>query len=189
MARKIRAVQVGCGPIGCAVAKLALERSDIQLVGALDVDPAKVGRDLGEVAGLGHAVGIRISDDMDGIFSQARADLAFHQTGSSLKAVFPQLAKILDYGVNIVSSTEELAYPYRRQPDLAAEIDKLARANKATVLATGVNPGFLMDTWPLAMTAVCQPQSEKRCARHQGTKKHSVFSFPRGIHHRLSEGF
>ena len=170
MAGRIRAVQFGCGPIGCAVAKLALQRPGIELVGALDVDPAKVGRDLGEVAGLGRAVGIRISDDTDAVFAEAQADLAFHQTGSSLKAVFPQLAKVLGYGVNIVSSTEELAYPHRKQPELAAEIDKLARANKATVLATGVNPGFLMDTWPLAMTAVCQVVEKIKVVRVQDAR-------------------
>lgn len=170
MAGKIRAVQFGCGPIGCAVAKLALERPDIELVAALDVDPEKVGRDLGELIGLGRTVGIRISDDTDAVFAQAQADLAFHQTGSSLRAVFPQLAKILGYGVNIVSSTEELAYPHRKQPELAAEIDKLARANKATVLATGVNPGFLMDTWPLAMTAVCQAVTRVKAVRIQDAR-------------------
>jgi len=52
MARRIRAVQYGCGPIGCNVATLAAKRSGVVLVGAVDVDPAKVGKDLGEVAGL-----------------------------------------------------------------------------------------------------------------------------------------
>lgn len=150
MARKIRAVQFGCGPIGCAVAKLALERPDIEIVGAIDIDRDKVGRDLGQVMGIEKRLGILVSDDPDGVFAAAKADLAFHQTGSSLKIVHPQLTKILGYGVNIVSATEELSYPYGKHPELAAEIDKIARLNNVTVLATGVNPGFLMDTWPLA---------------------------------------
>lgn len=170
MARKIRAVQFGCGPIGCAVAKLALERPDIEIVGAIDIDRDKVGRDLGQVMGIEKRLGILVSDDPDGVFAAAKADLAFHQTGSSLKIVHPQLTKILGYGVNIVSATEELSYPYGKHPELAAEIDKIARLNNVTVLATGVNPGFLMDTWPLAMTAVCQVVEKIRVVRIQDAR-------------------
>jgi len=164
---KFRAIQFGCGPIGCAVARLASQRSDFELVGAVDIDKDKVGRDLGEVVGIGKRLGVKITDDVDELFSKAKADVVFHQTGSSLKAVAPQLLKLLQFGVNIVSTTEELAYPYVRQPALAHEIDRAAKANGATVLGTGVNPGFLMDAWPLVMSAVCQNVKRVRVVRVQ----------------------
>jgi len=164
---KFRAIQFGCGPIGCAVARLASQRSNIELVGAVDIDKDKVGRDLGEVMGIEKRLGVKITDDIDGLFSKAKANVVFHQTGSSLKAVAPQLLKLLRFGANIVSTTEELAYPYIRQPILAYEIDRVAKANGATVLGTGVNPGFLMDVWPMVMSAVCQEIKRVRVVRVQ----------------------
>jgi 4-hydroxy-tetrahydrodipicolinate reductase len=167
MQKKICAVQFGCGPIGCAVAKLALQRTDIKLVGAVDIDKEKVGRDLGELIGLDKKLGIRITDDVDRLFAKKKVDVVFHQTSSSLKTVAPQLTKLLKFGVNIVSTTEELAYPYHSHPQLAAGVDRVAKANGVTVLGTGVNPGFLMDNWVLFMTAVCQEVKRVKAIRIQ----------------------
>ncbi len=167
MQKKICAVQFGCGPIGCAVTKLALQRPDIKLVGAVDIDKEKVGRDLGELIGLDKKLGIRITDDVDRLLAKKKVDVVFHQTSSSLKTVAPQLTKLLKFGVNIVSTTEELAYPYHSHPQLAAEVDRVAKANGVTVLGTGVNPGFLMDSWVLFMTAVCQEVKRVKAIRIQ----------------------
>jgi 4-hydroxy-tetrahydrodipicolinate reductase len=152
------------------VARLALQRPDIEVVGAIDIDKNKVGRDLGQLLGLEKDLGIIVSDDADAILAGAKADVAFHQTGSSLRSVFPELTKILGYAVNVISTTEELAYPYRKQPELAAELDKIAKKSEVTVLSTGVNPGFLMDTWPLAMTAVCQVVERIKAVRIQDAR-------------------
>jgi 4-hydroxy-tetrahydrodipicolinate reductase len=170
VSRKIRAVQFGCGPIGCAVAKLALQRPDIEVVGAVDIDKNKAGRDLGQLLGIGRDLGIIVSRDADAVLAGTKADVAFHQTGSSLRTVFPELTKILGHAVNVISTTEELAYPYRKQPELATELDGIAKKNAVTLLSTGVNPGFLMDTWPLAMTAVCHIVQRVKAVRIQDAR-------------------
>jgi 4-hydroxy-tetrahydrodipicolinate reductase len=170
MKDRIRAVQFGCGPIGCAGAKLAIQRPNIELVGAVDIDRKKIGRDLGEFMGFRKTLGIPITDDLDGLFAKTNADVVFHQTSSSLKRVAPELIKILGFGVNIVSTTEELAFPFATQRELAAEIDKVAKANRVTVLATGVNPGFVMDSWILFMTAVCQEVRKVKAVRIQDAR-------------------
>jgi len=167
MVMKVRAVQYGCGPIGCSVVKFASQRSDIEIVGAVDIDESVVGRDLAEVAGLGKKLGVSISDEADAVLSQTKPDVVFLTTVSSLKIAYPQLEKCIKAGVNVVSSCEELSYPYREEPQLSAELDKLAKANNVTVLATGVNPGFLMDAWPLFMTGVCQQVKQIRAVRIQ----------------------
>ena len=168
MVTKVRAVQFGCGPIGCSVAKLALLRSDIEIVGAIErANYTGIGRDLGEVAGLDKKTGVVISDDPDTVFSQAKPDVVLHNTISSLKDVYPQLERCIKAGANIVSSTEELSYPYRKAPQLSAEIDKLAKEHQVTVLATGVNPGFLMDVWPIFMTGVCEQVEQIKVVRIQ----------------------
>jgi len=168
--KKIRAIQFGCGAIGSAVAKLSSRRSNIELVGAVDIDKNKVGRDLGEIIGMDGKLSILITDDVDKILAKTKVDIVFHQTSSSLKMAAPQLIKLLGHGVNVVSTTEELAYPFPAQRELSAAIDKVAKANQVTVLGTGVNPGFLMDSWPLFMTAVCQDVEKVRVIRVQDAR-------------------
>ncbi|GAI81188.1 unnamed protein product, partial [marine sediment metagenome] len=125
-----------------------------------------VGRDLGEVAGI-NKLGVSISADADAVLSQAKPDVVFLTTSSSLKVIYPQVEKCVAAGANVVSTCEELTYPYRKDPQLSAEIDKIAKANNVTVLATGVNPGFLMDAWPLFMTGVCQQVKRVKVVRAQ----------------------
>jgi len=162
-----KVVIFGCGPIGYSVARYASQRPDIKIVGAVDIDQSLVGRDLGEVAGVNNRLGVSISADADSVLSQTKPDAVFLTTTSSVKAVYPQVEKCVNAGTNIVSTCEELAYPYRREPKLSAEIDSIAKANNVTVLATGVNPGFLMDTWPLFMTGVCQQVKQVKAVRIQ----------------------
>lgn len=165
MLKKIKVVHFGCGPIGCSIVRLASMKPNIDIVGAIDL--VNVGQDLGEVANINRKLGVFISDDPDAVLSQTKPDIVLHATGSSLPVIYPQLERVIKAGINIVSTCEELTYPYNKQPELATAIDKLAREHQVTVLGTGVNPGFLMDTWPLFMTAVCQEAKQIRAIRIQ----------------------
>jgi len=167
MVRKIKAVQFGCGPIGCSVVRYVIGKQDIELVGAIDVDNSLIGNDLGEVAGINDRLGIKISPDAEATLYQARPDIVFLTTSSSLKIVYPQIKQCSVTGANVVSTCEELAYPYREAPQLTVEIDKVAKENNITVLSTGVNPGFIMDAWPLFMTGVCQEVKHVKAVRVQ----------------------
>lgn len=164
---KIKVVQYGCGPIGCSVAKFAMRRPDIEIVGAIDISPDLVGRDLGEVAGIGKKLGVTVSNEPGAVFAQTKPDLVFLTTLSSFEVSSTQLEECLKAGINVVSTCEELAFPYQKAPQLSEKTDKLAKANNVTVLGTGVNPGFLMDAWPLFMTGVCQQVKRIRIARVQ----------------------
>ena len=164
---RAKVIQFGCGPIGCSIVRYARERPDIELVGAIDVDASLVGRDLGDVAGIDGELGVRVSADADAVLSDVKADIVSLATASSVKAVHPQVAKCIGAGVNVLSTCEELSYPYDREPGLSAEMDRMARAGGVTVLATGVNPGFVMDAWPLFMTGVCQQVRQVRGMRVQ----------------------
>jgi len=165
--KRVKVVQYGCGPVGCGVVRYACQRADIKIVGAIDIDKSLVGRDLGEVAGVSNKLGVSISDDANAVLSQTKPDAAFLTTSSYPKIAYPQIEKCVKAGANVVSTCEELAYPYRKDPKIAAQIDRIARASKVTVLSTGVNPGFLMDTWPLFMTGVCQQVKRIRAVRVQ----------------------
>jgi len=152
----IRVVHFGLGPIGAAVAKEIAARPGFKSVGGIDTDPAKVGRDLGDVVGLPRRLGVKVSGDPAATLKKARPHVVLLCTSSSMKQVMPQLLTVLKAKVPIVSTTEELAYPSYTHVRLARQVHALAKKAKVAVLATGVNPGFVLDALPIAMTAVCQ---------------------------------
>jgi len=170
MSGKIRVVQYGCGPIGCSIARLAASKPNLDIVGAIDL--VNLGQDLGKVAEMGRNLGVAISNK--DILDQLKPDIVLHATGSSLEKIYPQLEGIIKAGINLVSTCEELAYPYRKQPKLAAMLDKLAKEHQVSVLGTGVNPGFLMDAWPLFMTSVCQEVKYLKAVRIQDASPRRV---------------
>jgi len=153
---KVRIALYGIGAVGSSIAKFLLEKEGVEIVGAIDVAEDKVGKDLGEVLGVGKRLGIAVSNDPYAVLSRVKADIMVHATASFLKQVYPQIAKALEHGVNVVSTCEELAYPYTTEPELAHKLDELAKENGVTVLGTGINPGFLMDTLVITLTSVCQ---------------------------------
>ena len=152
----IRVLHVGLGPIGAAVVRQVAVRKGLKIVGAVDIDPAKVGHDLGEVTGTGRKLGVKVMEDLRKAIKASKPDVAVLCTSSSLKSVVPQFEQVLKLKVPIVSTTEELAFPTSGNNRWARAIHKAAIKGKAAVLGTGVNPGFTMDALPLALTAVCE---------------------------------
>jgi 4-hydroxy-tetrahydrodipicolinate reductase len=149
-------MHVGLGPIGAAVARQLAVRKGFRIVAAVDIDPHKIGRDAGEIAGIGTSLRVKVTDNVRRAARAAKPDVAVLCTSSSLKSVMPQVEELLKLRLPIVSTTEELAYPTSRNRRLAKQIDQLARKAKVAVLGTGVNPGFAMDALPIALTSVCE---------------------------------
>ncbi len=166
----IKVLHVGLGPIGAAVVRQVAERKGFRIVGAADIDPAKVGRDLGEIAHVGRALRVKISDDVRKAIKKTKPDVVVLCTSSSLKKVLPQMEEILKLKVPIVSTTEELAYPTKTNMKYARTIHQLAKKCKAAVLGTGVNPGFVMDALPIMLTGVCERVESVRVDRVQDAR-------------------
>ncbi len=152
----IRVIHFGLGPIGAAVVRQVADRKGFKIVGAVDIDPAKTGRDLGEVTRLGRKLKVTVSDNARKAIKAAKPDVAVLCTKSSLKQVLPQIEAILQMRVPIVSTTEELAYPTKGNMRYARAIHAMAKKYKVAVLGTGVNPGFVMDALPIMLTGVCE---------------------------------
>ncbi len=152
----IRVVSFGLGPIGAAVVRQLATRPGLKVVGGVDIDPAKAGRDLGQVVGLDHTLRVKVSPDARAVIKATKPDVVVLCTSSSLKKVWPQIEGVLKLRVPIVSTTEELAYPAYSQKRLAKIIDAAAKKAKVAVLGTGVNPGFTMDALPITLTGVCE---------------------------------
>jgi hypothetical protein len=156
MANEIRAIQYGLGPIGSAVARHIVERAGLKLVGGVDIDPTKIGKDVAEVIGLDYPLGFAVVESLALALAYTDADIVLHTTSSYFDLFKPQIIDILEAGLDIVSTAEELSFPWLTHPEAAAEIDGVAKHVGRTVLATGVNPGFIMDSLPLNLTAICQ---------------------------------
>ena len=162
---KIRTIHYGIGAIGADVVRSILNSPEIEIVGAIDAGPSKAGKDLGEAAGIGHTLGIPVSFEAEPLLKEVYADVVVHCTGSSLTEVYPQLMSIVSAEKSVVSSCEELSFPWVRYPDISAKIDRRARETGVRVLGTGVNPGFVMDILPLVMMTVCQQVKSVRVQR------------------------
>ncbi len=156
MSENIRVVIYGLGAIGALIAKNIIEKPWIKFISAIDIDPNKVGKDVGEVIGIGPMnVKVIHDNEADEFLREARPDVVIHTVTTYLDKAFPQLEKCIRAKANVVSTAETLAYPWYRFPDLAEKLDKMAKDNEVTILGTGVNPGFIFDTLPAFLTSVC----------------------------------
>lgn len=151
----IKVVQIGVGPLGQKVVNYALQREGVKLVGAVDLDPQKVGNDLGEFCN-NQKIEVPINKTLEEALDGQEADVGIVTTLSSLERIEDQLTELAAAGLDIVSTCEELSYPWEMQPEIAQRIDEVCKENGVTCLGTGVNPGFLMDYLPAVFSSVCQ---------------------------------
>jgi len=162
---RIRTIHYGIGAIGAEVVRLCLNRPEVEIVGAIDTHPSKVGLDLGEAAAASRTLGISVAYDAEPLLKDVYADVVIHTTGSSLTSVYPQLQSIVSSEKSVVSSCEELAFPWVRYPEISRKLDRRARETGVRVLGTGVNPGFVMDFLPLVLASACQEVRSIRVER------------------------
>ncbi|MBE7559402.1 dihydrodipicolinate reductase [bacterium] len=172
--KKSRVVICGLGPLGLLTVPFILERASLELVGAVDIDPQLAGRDVGELAGLGRVLGVKVRPDLEKTLRDTEAHVCILTTVSDLARLKPQLETAIRAGAYVVSTCEELSYPWTTAPDFCHQIDQLARENGVAVLGTGVNPGFLMDFLPQALTAVCRKVERVIVQRVQDASKRRI---------------
>lgn len=162
-------IQLGLGPIGQRLTRYLSERKGIKVVGAVDPDPQKVGKDLGEHAEIDN-LGVSISSDPESCPTVDQADIAVISTVSSLEKIEAQIQDIADYGLDIVSTCEELSHPWQTKPELANRIDGYCKKQNISCVGTGVNPGFLMDFLPSVLTSVCREVKHIKVERVQDAR-------------------
>ena len=167
----VRVLLYGLGPIGAMVARQLAVRDGFRIVGAVDVDPAKVGRDVAAIAGLPRPLRVRVDPDARHAIRKSKPDIVVLCTSSSVRGVMPQIEGILKAKVPIVTTTEELSYPVRRNVSFGRTIDAMARRAKVAVLSTGVNPGFVMDTLPIMLTVACERVESIAVTRIQDARR------------------
>ncbi|MDI6601065.1 MAG: 2,4-diaminopentanoate dehydrogenase [Thermoanaerobacteraceae bacterium] len=150
----IRVIIWGLGAMGTGMARMILNKKGFRIVGAIEARPERSGKDIGDVLELNKKTGIIVSNDADEVLRRD-ADIVLLATSSFTREVYPQIRKIIESGKNVITTAEEMAYPWYGESEIAAEIDRLAREGMVTVLGTGINPGFVLDTLIIALSGVC----------------------------------
>lgn len=153
MPEKSRVLLWGLGAMGSGMASMILAKESMEVVAAVEM-PGRAGKDLGELLRM-PPTGIMVTDDPDEAF-ETKPDIALICTSSFVAGVFPKIKFALEKGANVITIAEEMAFPWADEPGLAAEIDLLAVRAGKTVLGTGINPGFVLDTLVISLTGVCR---------------------------------
>lgn len=151
--RPHRVAVIGLGKLGLLFIERLTRRNDIELVGVVDVDPAKRGLSLDEVAGFATGFDLTVQDSVEVV---THADVALIATASKISVVSGMIEQLCELGMHTVSTCEELAYPWRQFPDESAAIDQVARKHGVSVIGCGSNPGFLMDLLPVVFSFGCE---------------------------------
>ncbi|NAS32737.1 hypothetical protein GTQ40_17285 [Flavobacteriaceae bacterium R38] len=157
----INVLQIGFGPLGIQITKYIEEKSAIRTIAVVDTNPEmhqKTLRDIDSVLSDDVFVYSSVKDAIDQL--QVKPDVAIITTVSSLEKLIPQVKDVADYNIPVISTCEELSYPWKLQPQLSKELDAICKENNIACLGTGINPGFLMDYLPSVMSSVCKDIDE-----------------------------
>jgi hypothetical protein len=153
--KTIKVAQFGLGPIGIACLRLLAKKSWVEVVGGIDIRPELIGSRLSEVVSDASFGDARVYESFAALCAECDVDVVVHTAGSKAVVSFQQIRPMLEKGIAVVSSCEELLYPALRAPNETQEIDALCRVTGGRVLGTGVNPGFVLDVLPICLTGVC----------------------------------
>ena len=137
------------------MAKLLEMRPEAEVVGAVDHDPAKIGRDLGEVADLGRRTGIKVLFPADAVLRKVEADVVLLATTAFADEAFDPIMKSIEKRCRVVTICQELFFPVGKNVEKARAIDRKAREIGVGVTAVGINPGFIMDIVPIVCSVPC----------------------------------
>ena len=154
--QNVKVIIWGLGAMGGGMADMLLKKKGVDIVGVIGRG-AKLGKSMYDFIKTkrGDRPDVLIQSE-DELLKEKAADVVLLCTDSFTKEAFPRIKRIIENKMNVVSSAEEMAYPQAQSPELAKEIDRLAKENGVTVLGTGINPGLIMDLLVVLMTGCCE---------------------------------
>lgn len=152
----VKVVIWGFGAMGKGMADMLLTKKGVEITGVCDLHPDLVNKGIFNVLGYEkeNHQNVLVSDNIDDLLDNKKCDVVLLCTDSYTSKAFSKMKMILEKGINVISTAEEMAYPKAKEPKLADELDKIAKDNGVTVLGTGINPGFIMDLLVVALTGV-----------------------------------
>ena len=181
----VKVVIWGFGAMGSGMAKMLLTKKGVEITGVCDLHPERVGKSIYAVLGVekGDRKEVIIKNDINEVLTEKCCDVCLCATDSFTKKAYPRLKLALEKKVNVISTAEEMAYPKAQNPELAEELNKIAKENGVTILGTGINPGFIMDLLVVCMTG-CMTEVEYIEAK----RVNSLSPFGSGCYGRAGSG-
>lgn len=164
MSAKIKIIVVGLGQIGLETCKLILKKESFELLAVVDIDQSKIGKDLGQLIGK-TKLGIPVLGDLSSALKTYEPEVTILTSKSRLNEIANDIFVCIEHHSSVISSCEELFFPFENNKKLAEEIDSKAKEQFVHVLGTGVNPGFIMDTLPVFLTSVCNEVNSLKITR------------------------
>jgi hypothetical protein len=152
----IPVVLMGLGEIGRSIARGALLRPELRIVAAIDPHPERAGRNLADLLGV-PAPAITVEEELGETLRGVRGGVVLQATQSRFLEVLPDLEAAVRAGVHVVSTCEELAWPWLNHREEAAALDRLCHERNSAVVGTGVNPGFVLDRLPAVLAQMAGP--------------------------------
>ena len=132
-----------------------------------DIHPARAGKSIFELLKVerGARADVVVSPDIETVAARGAADICVIATDSFTKKAFPKIKLVVENGINAISTAEEMSYPRAQNPELADEMDRLAKANGVSILGTGINPGLMMDLLAICLTGCMTDVESVQCRR------------------------
>jgi len=164
--RNVRVALWGLGAMGSGCAVELLKKTGVEITGVV-VRKSNVGKSLYEVLNVerGDRPDVIITNDVSSVIYPGSCDICLLTTDSTTVDAFPKIKLCLEAGINVITSAEEMAYPQAQSPELAAEMDKIAKEHGVTVHGTGVNPGMMMDLLAICASGIMTQVDKVTCKR------------------------
>jgi 4-hydroxy-tetrahydrodipicolinate reductase len=158
-----RVIQWSTGNVGRHALRLIANHPDLELVGLWVHSPDKVGRDVGELAGIG-PIGVAATNDVDALLA-LDADCVCYTATADLRPqeAIADMARILRSGKNVVSSSVvPLIYAPHVDPEMRRPLEEACDAGGVSCFTSGIDPGWANDLLPLVLTGTCEYIDELR---------------------------
>jgi len=152
----VKVIIWGLGAMGSGMADMLLKKKGVDIVGVAGRG-AKLGKSMYDYIKTprGDRPDVIIGTPEE-VIKEKSADVVLLCTDSFTRNAFERIKFILERKINCITSAEEMAYPQAQEPELAKQLDEIAKANGVSVLGTGINPGLIMDLLVIVMTGCCE---------------------------------